>query len=73
MDTSVATVVATAQPVINWVAAHPVQAALYTINGVIVLVPATATAPIFAAFGLTALGPAPGTYPRFWLMLHSNT
>lgn len=61
VNVTAASVAATAQPLIDWVAAHPGQAALYTVNGVVLLAPAAATAPIFAAFGLTALGPAGGS------------
>lgn len=64
MNTTVAGIVATVQPVFNWVAAHPIKAVFHTLNGVIILIPAVVTAPIFAAFGLTALGPAPGTLPQ---------
>jgi hypothetical protein len=51
---------AAAQPLLNWIAAHPYQTFFHVVNGVVLLTPAAATVPLFSALGLSAGGPIAG-------------
>ena len=55
---------ATAAPqiLLDWIAEHPYQTFFHVVNGVVLLTPAAATVPFFAALGLSAGGPVAGTY-----------
>jgi hypothetical protein len=52
---------AAAQPLLDWIAAHPYQTFFHVVNGVVLLTPAAATIPFFSALGLSAGGPIAGT------------
>jgi ammonia channel protein AmtB len=51
---------AAAQPLLDWIAAHPYQTFFHVVNGVVLLTPAAATVPLFSALGLSAGGPIAG-------------
>jgi hypothetical protein len=53
---------AAAQPLLDWIAAHPYQTLFHVVNGVVLLTPAAATVPFFAALGIPAGGPVAGKY-----------
>jgi hypothetical protein len=50
--------------VIEWIAAHPGQTALYVVEGVIFFSPAALTGPVLAALGWGAQGPIAGLMAR---------
>ena len=53
-------IAAAAQSLINWITAHPYQAFLHVVNGVVLLTPAAATVPLFSVLGFSAGGPVAG-------------
>ncbi|KAF1935234.1 hypothetical protein EJ02DRAFT_460561 [Clathrospora elynae] len=52
---------AAAQPLLDWISAHPYQTFFHVVNGVVLLTPAAATVPFFSALGLSAGGPIAGS------------
>ncbi|EOA83437.1 uncharacterized protein SETTUDRAFT_139992 [Exserohilum turcica Et28A] len=58
---------ATAQLVFDWIAAHPIQTCVFMASTIVLVRPRVATVPIFAAIGLTTLGPAGGSFAA-WVM-----
>ncbi|KAI2481062.1 hypothetical protein Ptr902_08088 [Pyrenophora tritici-repentis] len=52
---------AVAQPLVDWITAHPCQTFFHVVNGVVLLTPAAATVPLFSALGLSAGGPVAGS------------